>query len=99
MTPRISRRRFIGRAGSLALASSIVAGCGGVKGAAAPKATATAARHPQTGFTSFTYSNWPLYIDRKVLRDFDRHYDAKVRYLEDINDYEEFFSKVRQQLQ
>jgi spermidine/putrescine transport system substrate-binding protein len=99
MSSRLSRRRFLGRAGSLALASSIVAGCGGVKGSAAPKATATAARHPKTDFTGFTYSNWPLYIDRKVLRDFDRRYDAKIRYLEDINDYEEFFAKVRPQLQ
>jgi spermidine/putrescine transport system substrate-binding protein len=99
MSSSISRRRFLGRAGSLALASSIVAGCGGVKGTAAPKATATAAGHPKTDFSSFTYSNWPLYIDRKVLRDFDRAHHAKVRYLEDINDYEEFFSKVEQQLQ
>jgi spermidine/putrescine transport system substrate-binding protein len=100
MSSEISRRRFIGRAGSLALASSIVAGCGGVKGSAAPKATATAAvHHARTDFTAFTYSNWPLYIDRKVILDFDRRYHAKLRYLEDINDYEEFFAKVRQQLQ
>jgi spermidine/putrescine transport system substrate-binding protein len=94
-----TRRDFMGRAGSLALASSLLAGCGGVKGAATPIATATAVRHPKTDFTSVTYSNWPLYIDRKVIRDFDRRFGVKLRYREDINDYEEFFAKVRQQLQ
>jgi spermidine/putrescine transport system substrate-binding protein len=34
-----------------------------------------------------------------VLRDFNREYGGKVRYIEDINDNYEFFGKVRQQLE
>jgi spermidine/putrescine transport system substrate-binding protein len=95
----MNRRHFLGRAGSFAAASALLAGCGGVKGSAAPTATATAVRHPKTALDTVTYSNWPLYIDRKVIRDFERRNDVDMRYREDINDYEEFFAKVRPQLQ
>ena len=47
---------------------------------------------------TWTFSNWPLYIDKKVLKAFDKQYGGKVRYVEDINDNFEFFGKVRQQL-
>jgi spermidine/putrescine transport system substrate-binding protein len=95
-----TRRHFLGRASSLALASALFAGCGGVKGSAAPTATPAArVRHPKAPLTEITYSNWPLYIDRKVIRDFDQRTAAHLRYREDINDYEEFFAKVRQQLE
>jgi spermidine/putrescine transport system substrate-binding protein len=38
-------------------------------------------------------------MDRKILRDFNREFGGKVRYLEDINDNYEFFGRVRQQLE
>ena len=39
-------------------------------------------------------------MDKKVLRDFEKQNGgAKVKYTEEINDNEEFFGKVRQQLQ
>lgn len=98
MNSSSTRRRFLGRAGSLALASSVLGACGGVKGAAAPKAKRSA-HHPKVPLSTVTYSNWPLYIDRKVIRDFDRRFGVKMHYREDINDYEEFFAKVRQPLE
>ena len=94
-----SRRHFLGRAGSFALASALLGGCGGVKGSAAPTRTPSAVRHPKTALDTIVYSNWPLYIDKKVIRDFERRHDVDVRYREDINDYEEFFAKVRPQLE
>jgi spermidine/putrescine transport system substrate-binding protein len=95
-----TRRQFVGRAGSLALASSIVAGCGGVKGTAdSTRTPAPTASHPKQPLDEIRFSNWPLYIDRKVLRGFNQRFGAKLRYTEDINDNEEFFAKVRQQLQ
>jgi spermidine/putrescine transport system substrate-binding protein len=95
-----TRRQFLGRAGSLALASSVVAGCGGVKGTAdATRTPAPTASHPKEPLSEIRFSNWPLYIDRKVLREFNKRFDAKLRYTEDINDNEEFFAKVRQQLE
>ena len=45
------------------------------------------------------FSNWPLYIDQAVLKDFQRKYGTKVKYTEEINDNDEFFGKVRPQLQ
>jgi spermidine/putrescine transport system substrate-binding protein len=44
------------------------------------------------------FSNWPLYIDPSVLKDFQRKYGTKVKYTEEINDNNAFFGKVRQQL-
>jgi spermidine/putrescine transport system substrate-binding protein len=98
---RQTRRRFLGRAGSLALASSL-AGCGiegtleAAKNAATP---APAVRHPKVPIGNWTFSNWPLYIDKKVLKSFDKEFGGHVKYVEDINDNDEFYGKVRQQLQ
>ena len=38
-------------------------------------------------------------MDKKVLKDFDKEYGGKVRYLEEINDNYEFLGKVGQQLE
>jgi spermidine/putrescine transport system substrate-binding protein len=102
-----SRRRFIGRAGGVSLAmslSGLLAACGGVEGTAdkAKENTADQAKtvsHPKETIGDWTFSNWPLYMDKKILKAFDKKYGGKVRYLEDINDNYEFFGKVRQQLE
>jgi spermidine/putrescine transport system substrate-binding protein len=104
---RLSRRRFIGRAGSSGLAltglASVLAACGGVEGeaekASKSKETPAAVSHPTTEIGDWTFSNWPLYIDKKVLKDFNKEFGGKVKYVEEINDNFEFFGKVRQQLQ
>ena len=99
---RHSRRRFLGRAGSLALAgstmASVLSACGGAEGTGGGGQTTAQADHPKVPLSEMTFSNWPLYIDRKVLREFERRNDVEVRYREDINDNSEFFGKVRQQL-
>jgi len=98
---RLSRRRFLGRAGSLALASSL-AGCGieGTLDRARENATPIPQiHHPKVPIGNWTFSNWPLYIDKKVLKAFDKRYGGHVKYVEDINDNDEFYGKVRQQLQ
>ena len=92
---------FLGRAGSLALASSL-AGCGieGTLERARREATPIPAiRHPKVPIGDWTFSNWPLYIDKKVLKTFDKEFGGHVKYVEDINDNDEFYGKVRQQLQ
>jgi spermidine/putrescine transport system substrate-binding protein len=104
---RLSRRGFIGRAGSSGLALSglaaVLAACGGVEGeaekASKDKQDTRAVNHPKTQIGNWTFSNWPLYIDKKVLKDFNKKYGGKVKYVEEINDNFEFFGKVRQQLQ
>ena len=105
---RLSRRRFLGRAGSAGLAvtglSTLLAACGGVEGTAEKSQEentdkAKEVSHPKTEIGDWTFSNWPLYMDKSLLKAFDKEYGGKVRYLEDINDNYEFFGKVRQQLE
>ena len=81
----------------------MLAACGGVEGeaekAAKSKDKAAAVNHPKTEIGNWTFANWPLYIDKKVLKDFNKEFGGKVKYVEEINDNFEFFGKVRQQLQ
>jgi spermidine/putrescine transport system substrate-binding protein len=44
---------------------------------------------------SVTISNWPLYIDRKTIRDFEQQTGISVKYVEDVNDNAEFFGKMQ----
>jgi spermidine/putrescine transport system substrate-binding protein len=101
-----SRRQFLRRLAALSLtagpASTLLAACGGVKGTAQKQTTtAVAVNHPKVAITELDFSNWPYYIDKKkeILRDFERKYGGHVKYVEEINDVNEFFGKVRQQLQ
>ncbi len=104
---RLSRRRFIGRAGSTGLAltglSSVLAACGSIEGTESntPKKQSGPASvsHPKTEIGNWTFSNWPLYIDKKVLKDFNKEFGGKVKYVEEINDNNEFYGKIRQQLE
>jgi spermidine/putrescine transport system substrate-binding protein len=102
----LSRRRFLGRAGSAGLAASglaaVLSACGGVKGEAqktesSSKSTAPV-NHAKTAIGTVVWSNWPLYIDKKTLKTFDKQTGGHIKYIEDINDNYEFFGKVRQQL-
>jgi len=45
------------------------------------------------------FANWPLYIDEKrtALKKFQDKYGTKVKYVEEVNDNDQFFGKVRQQ--
>lgn len=96
-----SRRQFVravAGAGLTLSSAGLLAACGGVKGEGTGKKASTAVNHPKTAIGEWTFSNWPLYIDKKVLKAFDRQYGGHVRYVEDINDNFEFFGKVREQL-
>jgi spermidine/putrescine transport system substrate-binding protein len=104
---RLSRRGFIGRAGGAGLAlgglSALLAACGGGEGTqgkadeGAAKEKAVTVSHPKTEIGNWTFSNWPRYIDKKVIRDFNREFGGRCRYVEEIDD--EFYGKVRQQLE
>src|ERR687898_1852189 len=105
---RLSRRRFVGRAGSTGLAlgglSTLLAACGGVEGSSEKssddsKEKAASVSHPKTEIGNWTFSNWPLYIDKSVIKDFNKKFGGKCKYVEEINDNFEFFGKIRQQLE
>jgi len=48
---------------------------------------------------SLTISNWPLYIDKGTVPAFEKASGVSVKYIEDINSNEEFFNKLRPQLE
>ncbi len=52
----------------------------------------TAAAKPIGG--EWTISNWPLYIDKNTISEFDKEVGANTKYIEDINDNFEFFNKL-----
>jgi spermidine/putrescine transport system substrate-binding protein len=99
-----SRRHFMRRIGAtgfaLTGASTFLAACGGIQGTAKKPAKAPAAvNHPKTAIDQLHISNWPLYIDKKVNKNFVSKYAVKdFKYTEDINDNEEFFGKIREPL-
>ena len=104
----LSRRRILQAAGigGVALAAA-ACGTGGDDAASATSApsAATAADLSDTD-TVANWSNWPLYIDideesgqRPSLEAFQAATGVAVTYTEDVNDNNEFFAKVRTQLE
>lgn len=100
---RLSRRRFIGRVGAagfaLSSASAILAACGGTEGTQEGATTNVDVTHEEVPLDQLDFTNWPLYIDKDTIPDFEREFGAKVNYNEEINDNNEFFGKVREPLQ
>jgi spermidine/putrescine transport system substrate-binding protein len=49
--------------------------------------------------SSMYFANWPLYIDeeRSALKSFQQKHGTKIKYVEEVNDNDQFFGKVRQQ--
>jgi spermidine/putrescine transport system substrate-binding protein len=82
-------------AAALALAAC-GGGDGGLEEGSSDEETETAAAEPIGG--DWTLSNWPLYIDKQTVSDFDQEVGAKTKYIEDINDNFEFFGKLQPQL-
>jgi len=84
---------------ALALAASLaIAACGGGggieggEGGNAQVQTVTASGKPSG---DLTISNWPLYIDKQTVPDFEKATGVSVKYIEDVNDNQEFFSKMQ----
>jgi spermidine/putrescine transport system substrate-binding protein len=102
----ISRRQLLrrGAAGAMSVgAAAFLAACGG--GSALSGKTSTQSKVIPQGKLASTlnFSNWPLYIDVKgkkhpTLDEFTRRFGPHVKYTEEINDNNEFFGKVHQQL-
>ena len=110
MTQRLTRRELLrrGAAGGAVLTfPSLLAACGGGGGIEGQEQTTTAAAQPAdtTLAERLVISNWPLYIDinektkeRPTLEQFERDTGVSVRYIEDVNDNEEWFGKFQAQL-
>jgi spermidine/putrescine transport system substrate-binding protein len=103
----ITRRRLLGRGaaglGSLSLAAWLAA-CGdsGIEGGE-KKEQGKVIPKGEISKTLY-FANWPYYIDvddktkkRGTLEKFEKKYGTSVKYVEEINDNDEFFGKARQQ--
>jgi spermidine/putrescine transport system substrate-binding protein len=58
----------------------------------------TAAEAEGEASGTLTISNWPFYIDKKTIPEFEDESGITVDYTEDVNDNNEFFGKVQPQL-
>src|SRR5919202_6646762 len=101
MEDEITRRRLLrrGAAGALSLSAlAWLAACGETGGGKEQTKTIPKGKVSKTLYVA----NWPLYIDSKnpnkgTLGKFKKQYGTSVNYVEEINDNDQFFGKVRQQ--
>ena len=98
----ITRRGFLRHsalgAGGLVLGGSLLAACGGGKEGAPAAGADSAAMAAGGGGKTLRISNWPLYIDKQTVPDFEKATGIKTEYTEDINDNGEFFAKIDEPL-
>jgi spermidine/putrescine transport system substrate-binding protein len=92
-----ARRLKLVAVAALALAASLaIAACGGggigSSGGNDDVQTVKVSGKPSG---DLTISNWPLYIDKQTVPDFERATGVSVKYIEDVNDNQEFFSKMQ----
>jgi spermidine/putrescine transport system substrate-binding protein len=109
MPDPITRRQLLRRAaagGAVLSLPSLLAACGGESGIEGSANTESTAGPADTTLAEqLTISNWPLYIDidektkkRPTLDQFEQKTGVKVKYIEDVNDNEEWFGKFQAQL-
>jgi spermidine/putrescine transport system substrate-binding protein len=109
MLDPITRRQLLQRTaagGAVLSIPSLLAACGGDSGIEGSANTeSTAAPADTTLAEQLTISNWPLYIDidektkkRPTLEQFEQEKGVQVKYIEDVNDNEEWFGKFQAQL-
>ena len=108
MQSSVSRRRVLQAAG-LSGAALVAAACGAggdASGGSTGPASAAAAEDKSDAEKVVNWSNWPLYLDiddasgkYPSLEMFKEQSGIAVTYTEDVNDNNEFYAKVRTQLE
>jgi spermidine/putrescine transport system substrate-binding protein len=94
----MSRRKITWAA--LAVLLATLAGCGDLEGGSGETTVQTAASGAPEG--ELVWSQWPLYIDPGkdgTIADFERDTGVQVKYVEEINDNQEFFAKLQPSLE
>ena len=105
MTDRITRRELMRRGalgGAAVSLPSLLAACGGgIKSSAQTTTAGAGAKKDRSLSSVFRFSNWPEYIDvdkdgnRPTLDQFEKKFNVKVKYIEDINDNDQYFGKIQ----
>lgn len=100
----LTRRRILQRGAAGALSASALAylaACGTDEPAGGGGQKADEEKAIPKGEIADTlyFANWPAYIDeeRSALKSFEKKNGTKIKYVEEINDNDQFFGKVRQQ--
>jgi spermidine/putrescine transport system substrate-binding protein len=104
MIDQLTRRQLLERAGLGAAAVTfpgILAACGGSEKSGGGSKTSSNPTSQRQLAKTLVFSNWPLYIDvnektkkHPSLDQFTKKTGVKVKYLEDINDNDQFFGKI-----
>jgi spermidine/putrescine transport system substrate-binding protein len=68
-------------------------GGGGIEGGGSTEASKVELEKKASG--KLVISNWPLYIDKNTVPDFEKATGVSVNYVEDINSNEEYFNKMQ----
>ncbi len=96
------RKRSAGRL-AMALAAltaaMLLAACGSDLGGGGSDEDVTVAEATGEVGGELVISQWPFYIDRKTIPEFEKESGVKVNYIEDVNDNNEIFAKLRPDLQ
>ena len=84
---------------TLALSASVLlAACGSDLGGGGNDGDVTTAEATGTVGGELVISQWPFYIDRKTVPEFEQDAGVEVNYIEDVNDNNEIFAKLRPDL-
>ena len=74
------------------------AACGSDLGGGGSDEDVTTAEAEGTASGELAISNWPFYIDKNTVPEFEKETGIKVDYTEDVNDNNDFFAKVQPDL-
>jgi spermidine/putrescine transport system substrate-binding protein len=80
----------------------VAAGCGTDEGSTNSKDEQAPLAKTGPAKGELTISQWPLYIDpgkKGTIAEFEKKTGVDVKYIEDINDNDQFYGKIRQQLE
>ena len=92
------RIQLIAMLAALAVAGPIVlAGCGDDGGIEDEQTSVDVSTAEAEGEPSgdLTVSNWALYVDKETIPEFEQSTGIDMKYVEDINSYDEFFAKMQ----
>jgi spermidine/putrescine transport system substrate-binding protein len=96
--PRVRVLRLIVIAALAVAASLAVAACGsggGIESGSGGNANVQTVKVSGKPSGDLTISNWPFYIDKNTVPEFEKATGVSVKYIEDVNDNQEFFSKLQ----